>query len=673
MKKIILYFLILSILILPGYFFIKTFFLKTKTKAYNLLLITLDTTRADRIGCYGYSKAITPALDNLAKIGFQFNAICNVPLTFPSHSTIMTGLYPSEHNCQTNGSHKLSDNIKTLAEIFSDYGYKTAAFPAAFVLDKKFGLHQGFEFYDSYKKNDDKTNFYSDHLMYSYRRGNVVADSAIKWLQNNSSNPFFCWVHFFDPHKPHFPNKHLSNYKDLHPYDKEIAFMDSQINRLITFLRKNQLLKKTIIIVVGDHGEGLGDHKEEEHGLFLYNSTMKVPLITFVPQANINERRTKNLIATIDIFPTVLDLFNFKYTGHISGKSFASLFYKNTTFSNDIFLDTLFPQTEFGWSPLKAVISNKWKYIQAPKEELFNLTKDPNELNNLINKEDLMANKMRIKLKAMENKMIKEKAFSIKLDESDKRNLASLGYIGGGSLKPKHSGTLRDPKDAIDLKNEFNMALIKSKQGYQKEAEKIMRGLIKKSPESYIFNYKLAEILFKQDRFPEALSEFKKIVLLTPNDFRAHFNLGKCLSKMQLHSEAINEFQLAIKIDPSETSAYNKLGISFLKNKQKEKAVQAFKQSLAIDFHQFDPHNNLGHAYLLLNKFTEAKEEFQIAISINPEAYESHYNLGLTLLKLGETANAALEFQTVLKLKPTFTPAKKKLGLALIKSKYPDA
>jgi len=237
---------------------------------YNVLFITLDTTRADHLGCYGSVDATTPNLDAVAEHGTRFEqAFSAVPLTLPSHATMMTGLYPPEHGVRVNGMHRLGDGIPTLAEVFKQHKYQTAAFVAAFVLDKRFGLTRGFDVYDDYKVPETKNAY--ENNMYKYRRGDVVVDSALAWMKTNSAKPFFCWVHFYDPHRPYYYKKD--------PYNKSITFMDRQVGRLLKSLREQKLMSRTVIVLVADHGEGLGEHNEDEHGLLLQPAVMRVPLI----------------------------------------------------------------------------------------------------------------------------------------------------------------------------------------------------------------------------------------------------------------------------------------------------------------------------------------------------------------------------------------------------------
>jgi len=627
----------------------------------NLLLITMDTTRADRLGCYGCDEAVTPTLDGFAASGVKFNrAYCNVPLTLPSHATILTGLYPPEHGCRVNGAHALDEEISTLAEVFKDHGYQTAAFVAAFVLDRKFGLDRGFETYDDYEVPTSE-DIYDDNVMYRYRRGDKVTDAALSWLRRNYRKPFFCWVHYFDPHRPYY-FKPSSSPEDLTaPYDAEVAFMDRQVGRLIYFMKEKNLLANTVIVAVGDHGEGLGEHGEEEHGLLLYDSSMRVPLLISRPGHMPESEEAAASVSTVDILPSILDLFGFKLPSRVSGRSFEAALEGKSIPDEAVYLETEFPLTEYGWSPLRGVVTTEWKYVLAPREELYDLKSDPGELDNLADAMPDRAKELAARLRALGDEMEKKEATEVKLDEISRRTLESLGYLGGGGNKKSKSASLRDPKDAIWMRREF----VESVEVYQKgnitEAEEKLKQLIRESPESYTFRYKLAKILYEQKRFDDSRREFEEMVKMYPEEYKTHYNLGKTLRELGRPDEAIEEFRRALKFDPEQVEGYNNLGIVLLQLGRLEEAMKAFRSSISLDDEQVDPHNNLGNAFLSLGRTEKAMAEFRRAVEIDPDFFEGRYNLGLTLLRLGQRREAAEQFRESIRLRPDFAPARQKL------------
>lgn len=635
----------------------------------NLLLITMDTTRADHLGCYGYNSARTPTLDKLARSGFKFNRFfSNVPLTLPSHTTMMTGLYPPEHGCRVNGEHKLGKEITTMGEVFNSNGYRTGAFVAAFVLDSQFGLDRGFDTYNDYDI-PTSNDIYDDNIMYSYRRADRVTDAALKWLDEQSGEPFFCWVHFFDPHRPYY--FHPITGQDLtDSYDQEIAFMDTQIKRLIDYLQARGLDKNTTVIALGDHGEGLGDHGEDEHGLLIYNPVIRVPLIISTHEDSISTDRIDidGLLSTVDLFPTILEMFGWNPPPGISGNSFAGTLNGIIPTEGDVYLETEFPFTEYGWSPLVGLISGNWKYISAPREELYDLKNDPAEMTNLAVVYKERTNRLKNQLLKLKEKMTIVEATDVKLDEQSRRELESLGYLGGSSTKMTPGSTLRDPKDAIGLRSEFISILGDVQEGNLGDAEKRLRSLIGKSSESYTFHYKLALLLFQQEQYIKAHDEFQKLADRFPDEYKTHYNLGKTLLKLGRNDEAIKELQLALALDAEKPPAYNNLGIALLKVHRIEEAIDAFNRSVEIDYDQVDPHNNLGNAYLSLGRIADAATEFRRSVEIDPDFFEGRYNLGLCLTRLGKSREAAREFTQALRIRPNFIPARQQLNHALLKS-----
>src|SRR5262245_10488970 len=333
----------------------------------NVLLITLDTTRADRLGCYGCATALTPALDALAAEGVLFErAYTPAPLTLPSHASMMTGLYPREHGLVTNGRGCLDENISTLAEILRDAGYHTGGFIGSFVLHSKFGLRRGFAVYDDDMTNTDPT----EDGMHRQRDGVWVVDSALAWLQQRRKKPFFCWVHLYDAHAPY--SAHVDEFGGRfsdRPYDGGIAYVDLQIQRLVNHLRANRLWRETLVVVVGDHGESLGEHDEEEHGLTLYNSVMQVPWIWAGRGAPAAGRRVPQPVSLVDLRPTLLQAVGLRDTGPTSGRSLCVALTGGAAAAEDCYSAADFPLIEHGWAPLRSLTTAGWKYIRTPDVE----------------------------------------------------------------------------------------------------------------------------------------------------------------------------------------------------------------------------------------------------------------------------------------------------------------
>lgn len=640
-----------------------SYYLYKYSTSYNVLLITLDTTRADRLGCYGYESESVPGvltsetLDSLAETGTRFDrAFCNVPLTLPAHASILTGLQPPEHGCRVNGIHRLGTEHPTMAEMFRRHGYRTAAFVAAFVLDARFGLDRGFDVYDDYEVPESGDS-YDENRMYEYRRADAVADSTLEWLKTQGLKPFFCWVHFYDPHRPYYYKRD--------PYDKEIRFMDSQIGRIIKHLEKTGQLDKTLIVAVGDHGEGLGEHGEEEHGLLLHNAGVHVPLIFSLPGAIPGGKVVNRSVSHVDLLATLADLMGWDAPGRTSGRSLAGAFRGEPLPESPVFLETQFPFTEYGWSPLKGVVYGDWKYVDAPRPELYDIGADFGETNNLAEARPEILDELQVRLAGIENQMEVAEAAEIKLDAAAQEALESLGYLGGGREPADRPGEdLQDPKDVVHLRVQFIEALgLIKKQDYE-QAEKLLRQIISESPESFAFQYKLATMLYRSGQYEKACDEYEEVARKYPEKYRAHYTFGTSLVKAGEYGKAIKELRLAMRIDDKQLPCYNNLGIALLKYGEVYEAIEVFRQSIAMKHDQKDPHNNLGTALFAVDRIEEAEKHYREAIKLDPGFVDPRYNLGLVLMRAGRPEEAIAQFKQTLRLDPNHPTARQKLKYA---------
>ncbi|HEX2695654.1 MAG TPA: sulfatase, partial [Acidobacteriota bacterium] len=350
----------------------------------NVIIVTMDTTRADHLACYGYPGVKTPTLDALAGRGVLFEQCAAAsPLTLPSHATIMTGMYPTYHGVRINGNTAVSEQQTTLAEIFSGRGYQTGAFIAAFVLDGRWGLNQGFGHYDD---SFDLKKYKQLDLGAVQKPGNEVMDEALGWLEKEKDRPFFAWVHLYDPHSPYEPPEPFRSEYGRQGrghaglYDGEIAFMDSQIGRLSEWLSAQGLDRKTIVVLIGDHGEGLGSHGEGAHGYFIYDYAVHVPFIVVTPFRELQGIRVASQSRTADVFPTILELAGIPLPGKVNGGSqVPAMLDPKGTREAPAYSESMAPNLQFGWSPLHALRTPAYKFIDAPRPELYDLVQDPGE------------------------------------------------------------------------------------------------------------------------------------------------------------------------------------------------------------------------------------------------------------------------------------------------------
>jgi arylsulfatase A-like enzyme len=422
----------------------------------NLLLITLDTTRPDHLSCYFDSKdpgavyryARTPHLDALAKRGVRFlQATAQVPLTLPSHASIMTGEYPTRHGVRDNSGFSLSPSQPTISSRAQAHGYTTAAFVGCRVLARQFGLANGFTTYDDEMGGENERTL--DLRAAPERRAGVVTDRALAWLKANGQKRFFLWVHYYDPHAPYDPPE---LYKHLYAddfYSGEIAYMDQEVGRLLHGVREMRLESRTLVTVLGDHGESLGEHGEVTHGVFLYESTLHIPMLMAgpdVPAGKIIDAQVRS----IDVMPTLLEFLHIAPGKEAQGTSLWPLISRDIRVrSNYSYGETILPRTHLGWSELRSMRTDTWKLILAPRPELYNLEHDPAETENLITNHPADADQLQKHIwEAAGQESRREKVAVTPVDPQTREELESLGYIGAGTPREIQLGAdAPDPKD----------------------------------------------------------------------------------------------------------------------------------------------------------------------------------------------------------------------------------
>jgi arylsulfatase A-like enzyme len=409
---------------------------------WNVVFITLDTTRADHIGAYGLSNAGTPTIDNLAHEGVLFEQAETVaPLTLPSHCSLFTGRYPFQHSVHENGD-LLPVTERTLAQVLHERGYQTAAFTASYVLEARWGLARGFDRYDDVQRPHD------GHGPGRNRRpANEVVDAALDWLGTAERSPFFVWLHMYDAHAPY----DREGGPRIRDYQSAIAYMDTQINRVLGFLDGRRLRDRTLIIIAGDHGESLGDHGERTHGFFVYESVTRVPLIVVAPIRSAQGRRIPEVVRTVDVLPTVLELLHIRTPTELAGVSLAARLTGVTqSQAGDAYSETMYPRDRFGWSELRAIRSDRFKAIAAPRPELYDLERDPSETVNLVEERPALADFLLTKLRAFAfDHRSHPSAGPVERDAADR--LAALGYVGRTAVPERSAEVRPDPKDKLSL------------------------------------------------------------------------------------------------------------------------------------------------------------------------------------------------------------------------------
>jgi arylsulfatase A-like enzyme/cytochrome c-type biogenesis protein CcmH/NrfG len=615
--------------------------------APNVVVITIDTLRPDHLGCYGDKQIRTPNIDALATEGARFGrAYTPVPVTLPAHTVIFTGTYPLLSGMHDFSGNKLNATQPTLASVLKQHGYATGAVVGSAVLDSRFGLNQGFDFYYDHF---DFNRLQESNLEEMERPGNVVADAALDWLSKNRKNKFFLWMHLYDPHYPYRPPAPYSEqYKDR-PYDGEIAFADAQVGRLIGFLKANGLYRNTLIVLAGDHGESLGEHGERNHGFFIYNATLHVPMIIRLPGTS-SPRVVADLTSLADLMPTVLRVLKIDVPSQVQGVSLLPLMSpKKPDESRNLYAETFLPRLHFNWSELRAVETEKYHFIDAPKPELYDLSKDPDETQNLYDEKKAVAEEMRARLTALIGQYGAgtELAQKTGLDPALMERLKSLGYAGfsGGGNPTITNRSLPDPKDRIQVYELISEAIAESQHGeYQSSAEKLAAAL-KTEPDSVPVHYLLGLDYYRMRLFPRAVEELQRVLQLSPDYALAVFNLGLAYARTGDFDRAIQQLKHALELDSTNFSAAYNLGAAYGQKQMVPEAIAAFRQTVAVAPEYPAGHRALGEMLLYQGEVDDALGELRRAAELDPRDPGTHAALAKALSAKGLNTEAEEEMR----------------------------
>lgn len=603
---------------------------------YNLLFITVDTLRADCLGCYGSDVAETPNIDQLAKNGVMFkNCYASVPLTLPSFCSVFTGRQPIAHGVRNNGTYVLNKNEDTLAEFFQEMGYKTYAAIAAFVLEAKFGLDQGFNIYDDsldYKTVFENTNseIPADRVYVKFK----------DWLEENYKNKFFSWIHFYDPHYPYSPPAKFKEKFSKQPYIGEIAYVDVYIGKIITDLKAKQLLDKTIIVFLGDHGEAFGEHKEIGHGIFCYEESLKVPLIFYNPGIFSKETIIDHPVKLTDVMPTILSLFEIEIPLNLQGESLLPVINskEKNKLSSLIYFESMYGHENENWAPLAGIIFENFKYISLPIPELYDLAKDPKEEENLFYEKDALAKKI-------DKKLNKYSSLHGNLDNSsrrklsllDKNKLESLGYISSSTSSP---GKIIDPKEGIDLLYTIKDANDLIRDGNLEEAEHRLNRIVEDNPGikmTQLYDGLRALYTMKKN-FPQLERVLKKAITDFPKIDRYKVWLAKLYFDMEKISNAKELCRQTLHQNSINTHANIILGRIYFKEGSFTEALPFYQKALELE--PFNTHIQIEYAELLyaLGKISELEKIttnlMKSGTYDTQEALNVKTRLGLLLLKM---------------------------------------
>ena len=614
--------------------------LRPEATGLNLVVITLDTTRADRLGCYGFRGVETPNIDALAKDGIVFDyATATVPLTFPSHSSIFTGLVPPHHGVRDNGGFFLDDAKVTLAERLRDKGVATGAFVGAWVLERKWGLAQGF---DEYSDRFDLSKYKVISLGTVQKPGDEVMDGALAWLEGVKQRRFFAWVHLYDPHTPYDPPEPFASRYPSQPYLGEIAYTDQVVGRLLRWLRDQGLYERTLVVLTADHGESLGDHGESTHAYFVYDSTTHVPLVVRTPWG-IRGRRSAQ-VSSVDLMPTVLDLLGLPAQPGIDGRSLArEILDPAATSDRTAYSETYFPRYHFGWQHLRAIRSRAYKYVDAPEPELYDLAQDPGETKNIYRGFSARAEGLRLRLEELTKQESGAAPERRSLDPETLQRLAALGYVGN-VIDVDSSTVLPDPKEKLPLFAMMNAAkrLAQDEDRVEDGVAK-MREVLQRDPKIMDAQITLGNWLLKLRRPDEAAAAFKQALALKPDDDIALGNLAGVLmahGKRQDALEALEVFRTALRVNPKNPQSWFQLATLYLDMGRLDEARGSFTEALAANPKQAAALNGLGAIAFQTGDLAKAETNVRQALALEPRLRTGNYNLARIREARGDVAAA---------------------------------
>jgi arylsulfatase A-like enzyme/Tfp pilus assembly protein PilF len=621
-------------------------------KPPNLILITIDTTRADRMGFLGSKRGLTPNLDALAQQSVIFTrAYAQVPLTTPSHAALLTGTYPQFNHLEDLGM-PLGKNLPYLPDLLRRHSYHTAAFIGATVLDPRGtapGFDRGFDFYDA---DFHATQPGEDRYHSVERRAGDVADRALHWLSQHPQGPFFIWLHFYDPHDPYDPPPPFKERYATAPYDGEIAYADSVVGSFMEALRQRGLFQGSVIAIAADHGEAFGEHGEERHGMFLYDETVHVPLLLKLPAQKFAGRRVDSRVGLVDIAPSMLQAAGVAAPATMQAPSLLALLEAATPAPDDkervpdraIYSESTYAHRIFDASELRSWRAQKYLYVQAPKRELYDSSLDPEAVKNLAASAKAVADTLDTQLSGFQQKTSSAQTESAKLDPVQVEKLRALGYMASDSSARKNGEkTAIDPKDKIESANRYHRALEKMEEGNYDQAIADLRDLVTREPDTPGVYYDLGSALVHEGRYEDAVPFLRTAAARWPDDASPHYELGLALGDLGDLEEALKEMQAAVVCRPSSANLHFLVAELRARMEQMPEAMNEYKKTLDLDPNHFEANLTYGRLLSLQGHPDAALAKLIRAAKLKPESPEAHLALADVYDELGQTAKAVRE------------------------------
>lgn len=645
----------------------------------NVLLVTLDTTRADRFGCTGHAAAHTPNLDAFAQRSVLFErAMTAIPLTLGSHASILTGTYPVFHGVHDNDGYVLDSGVTTLAEVLKAQGFETAAFIGAYPLDSQFHLDQGFDTYDDDFREDWTPAQQEARTALSFgfleRKSEQVNAAVFRWLERRGTQRFFTWVHYFDAHQPYDPPAPFDTQFASSPYDGEIAFLDESFGKLLRAFEEKGLLENTIVVVVGDHGEGLEQHGELSHASYLYDSTMRVPLLVAAPGRFPGGRRIARQVRTIDLMPTILELLGLPRSHDVQGRSLVPLVLApDREWDEEALLESDFNRLQFGWAPLRALRTARYKLVEAPRLELYDHVADPGEIHNLAAGQPELVARLRERLTSVARNMQAPDAGRSAgggTSPESREKLRALGYVGGGSAaqrqaafpSPAELARMKNPADQALLLTMINVAQEQFRKRRFDTCAEVARNGLAVDADNFRLHVVLAQCLGTQGLSARALEELRRATALRPDDPEPLALAGRVHVMRGELAEGIVALEAAARLAPELPENLRSLATAYVMAGRTREAIEHFQAVLQLDERSWAAHLDLAGAYAKTGRLEEARAAYQRALQLNPYSPAVLFEVGAFYAQVGDQAFARRMFEAVLGIVPDNPAALVSLG-----------
>jgi arylsulfatase A-like enzyme/Flp pilus assembly protein TadD len=658
--------------------------LKLPGKNFNILLITLDTLRTDRVSVYSDKYVKTPNIDRLAGKSFIFTrAFSHNPVTLPAHTNILTGTTPRFHGISDNTGFRLEERFLTIAEYLKQAGYSTGAFIGAFPLDSRFGLNRGFDVYDDQYGTHNQLEFF-----FVERPAQKVIEPAVRWISQQSGsqgkNKWFAWVHLFDPHQPYLPpSPYRQEYRhDL--YSGEVAYMDASLKVLFDFLEDNGLMEDTVIVVTGDHGEALGEKGEKTHSYFAYNNTIRIPLLLYIPGTVPGEkgRVIDENVCHADIFPTICDVLDMDIPRHLQGESLLPVI--DTHFKGSgsgrkprmIYFESMTPYLNRGWAPLRGFIRGDIKFIDLPVTEVYNIKDDICETRNIAvdsNVKQLKRDMVKLDNDLKGKNMMKR---SERISPGERKKLETLGYISGTpSAKPRVFTKADDLKTMLPLQNRMLTAVANYRARGGRKAITQLRAIVEESPGFVLVYRHMATIYKETGQVGKAIEILEYGLKKNPGNTDLMSKLGIMSAEAHQPDKAIELLHICIKTNPLDPENFNSLGVAYFKKGNAAKAMENYRKALELDNNYASVFNNIGSVYLALYLGSKKKDErvyrlamdnFNRALEIDPRLFAAYNGRGAAYKFKNQVEKAVADWKKTVEINPNYIDAYFNIGISYL-------